>query len=103
MSKHRDRSVSCSACEAVCCRLTVVLAPPDDVPREYVVYERGLAIMARGEDGWCLALDREHRCCGIYDQRPSACRRFVMGGAYCQAERAEYAAGVRRIPIAVLP
>jgi len=23
--------------------------------------------------------------CGIYEMRPSVCRRFVMNGAYCKA------------------
>lgn len=29
--------------------------------------------------------------CGIYETRPEVCRRFVMGGPYCNAVRAEYA------------
>lgn len=98
----RDRRVHCSDCDAVCCRLTVVLSEQDAVPREYVAHERGLEVMAHGEDGWCLALDRERMCCGIYDQRPSACRRFLMGGPYCLAERAAYVAGQRRIPITLI-
>ena len=28
--------------------------------------------------------------CGIYDTRPSVCRRFVMNGPYCRAIREEY-------------
>ena len=86
-----DRTVSCSRCDAVCCRLTVVLLPGDDVPAQFVGHdERGLRVMARGADGWCSALDHERMCCGIYEQRPSICRKFAMGSAYCRDERAKY-------------
>lgn len=46
--------------------------------------------MARGEDGWCVALDGVRMNCGIYETRPSVCRRFVMNGPYCRAVREEY-------------
>jgi Fe-S-cluster containining protein len=46
--------------------------------------------MARGEDGWCVALDPLRMCCSIYDQRPGICRRFEMGGGYCRATRKDY-------------
>ncbi|WP_395683655.1 YkgJ family cysteine cluster protein [Dokdonella sp.] len=85
---HIDRSVSCSNCAAVCCRLTVVLMPDDHVPAELI--ERGVQgvdMLKRGEDGWCVAVDRKHMRCTIYEQRPAACRRFVMGGDYCCAVR----------------
>ena len=85
---HIDRSVSCSACEAICCRLTVVLMPDDHVPAEMVERDpNGVALLKRGEDGWCVAVDREQMRCSIYEQRPAACRRFVMGGNYCCAVR----------------
>jgi len=80
-----DPGVSCSACDAVCCRLTVVVMPEDDVPRHLV--ERtsmGLDVMARDEEGWCVAMDHSRMCCSIYDQRPGICRKFAMGSAYCR-------------------
>ena len=78
----------CQACEAVCCRLTVVLQPEDDIPEHLTRYlPEGQHVMAHAEDGWCVALDREHMNCGIYSIRPDVCRRFVMGGAYCNAIR----------------
>lgn len=81
----------CSACEAVCCRLTVVLQPEDRVPDHLTARSpEGLHVMKRGEDGWCVALNSVHMNCGIYDVRPSVCRRFVMNGPYCKAIRAEY-------------
>jgi Fe-S-cluster containining protein len=86
-----DPSVSCSRCEAVCCRLTVLVMPEDAVPRHLVERDaHGLEVMARGEDGWCVALDPLRMCCSIYDQRPGICRRFEMGGGYCRATRKDY-------------
>jgi Fe-S-cluster containining protein len=100
-----DPAVSCSACDAVCCRLTVLVMPEDDVPRHLV--ERnidGLEVMARDEEGWCAAIDHHHMRCGIYEQRPGICRRFAMGGAYCRDERKSYRELVARgIPLTVLP
>jgi uncharacterized protein len=96
-----DPHVSCSACDAVCCRLTVVVMPEDRVPRHMV--ERtpaGLDVMARDEEGWCVAVDHRHMHCGIYDQRPGICRKFAMGSAYCREERAAYREQVARgIPL----
>jgi Fe-S-cluster containining protein len=88
-----DPTVSCSRCDAVCCRLTVVLMPEDRlrVPVQYVEQTpQGYEQLARGEDGWCLAIDENHMKCTIYENRPSACRRFAMGGPYCRAEREDY-------------
>ena len=86
-----DPKVQCSNCEAVCCRLTVMVMPEDIVPRNLVACdEHGMEVMAQGEDGWCIALDHKTMSCSIYTQRPSACRRFLMGGAPCLSERAEY-------------
>jgi uncharacterized protein len=89
----------CQACDAVCCRLTVTLQPEDNIPEHLTAYlPEGQHVMAHAEDGWCVALDRTHMNCGIYATRPDVCRRFVMGGAYCNAIRTR---GPRSIPIAV--
>lgn len=86
-----DPSVACDRCEAVCCRLTVVVMPDDDVPREFLARDPGgMQVMARGEDGWCAALDRTQMRCGIYERRPDVCRRFTMGGGYCRAVREDF-------------
>ena len=86
-----DTSVSCGRCDAVCCRLTVVVMPEDDVPRHLVERsEQGLEVMAHDEDGWCVAVDPARMCCGIYEQRPAICRKFAMGSAYCRDERDRY-------------
>lgn len=100
-----DPAVSCSRCDAVCCRLTVVLQPEEDVPGRFVGRdERGLRVMLRRSDGWCSALDRERMCCSIYEQRPSICRKFAMGSGYCREERANYVTEMRTkgIPLRVM-
>lgn len=60
----------------------------DEVPAEMVESDRwGGEVMARLEDGWCIALDRETMLCRIYDLRPSVCRNFEVGADDCLAER----------------
>lgn len=102
-----DPAVSCSSCDAVCCRLTVVVMPDDPVPRHLVWRDhRGLDVMARDEDGWCVAVDQARMCCSIYELRPKTCRKFVMGSAYCRSERSAYGhadPGEAAIPITLLP
>lgn len=99
-SPAADGAPLCSRCTAVCCRLTVVLMPHDQVPDEFVHHDpKGPDTMARADDGWCVALDRSTWRCGIYEQRPQVCRDFTMGGPYCRSERANWARGVRRMPV----
>ena len=81
----------CSSCDAVCCRLTVVLQPEDNVPPHLTTHlANGMRVMQRDEEGWCVALNGNRMNCGIYESRPGECRRFVMGGPYCKSVRAEY-------------
>ena len=96
-----DTSVSCGRCDAVCCRLTVVVMPEDDVPRHLVERsEQGLEVMAHDEDGWCVAVDSARMCCSIYETRPAICRKFAMGGPYCREIRADLADRyAREIPL----
>lgn len=84
-----DPRVRCEQCEAVCCRLQVLLMPGDAVPRWLTdVDEYGLEHMAQHDDGWCSALDRDTMRCSIYAARPQLCRDVAAGGASCLAERA---------------
>lgn len=87
-----DPSVRCDTCEAVCCRLTVVLMPEDRVP-SWLEHqdERGLRTLAKDEDGWSVAMDRDNFRCGIYADRPSICRKFAMGSPSCRYEREKWA------------
>jgi Fe-S-cluster containining protein len=60
------------------------------VPDMYIeVDEWGGRKMARLEDGWCSALDRNTMKCLIYDKRPWICRDFKMGSKDCITERAK--------------
>ena len=81
----------CSRCDAVCCRLTVVVQPEDRIPGHLTETRDGLEVMARDEEGWCVALDAARMCCSIYDSRPDVCRRFSMDGPYCRSVRDDYA------------
>lgn len=86
-----DPSVQCTACEAVCCRLTVVLMPEDHVPDWLVAHDdHGLATLAKGEDGWCAAVDPNTSRCTIYEQRPAICRKYAMGSPGCRDERRKW-------------
>ena len=61
----------------------------DDVPLELTEVDRwGGRIMARLDDGWCAALDRDTMLCRVYERRPAVCREFRVGGSECIAERA---------------
>jgi len=58
------------------------------VPERFIEIDRwGGMTMARLEDGWCSALDRDTMTCSIYDNRPWICREFAMGEYECLAER----------------
>lgn len=85
------RKARCSACDAVCCRLTVVLQETDNIPAHLTTrLASGLHVMAHDEEGWCVAMDGARMNCGIYETRPAICRRFVMDGVPCRAVRADY-------------
>jgi Fe-S-cluster containining protein len=61
------------------------------IPEHYMDTDSwGGKVMARLDDGWCAALDRETLMCAIYDRRPSICREFKMGGDECIAERIDH-------------
>jgi len=80
-----ETSIACDRCDAICCRLTVLLMPDDKVPEHYTEHTaEGLHVMARDEDGWCVAVDSKRMCCSIYEQRPAICRKFTMAGPYCR-------------------
>ncbi len=65
--------------------------PDDDPPQHLIVSdEYGLSVLAKADDGWCAALDRETFRCTIYARRPQVCRDFREGGSECRSERAEW-------------
>jgi Fe-S-cluster containining protein len=84
-----DNGVTCASCEACCCRLEVMLISDTGVPANYIeIDEWGGRRMARLDDGWCSALDRNTMICMIYAKRPRICREFEMGEYECISERA---------------
>lgn len=88
---EKRSEVSCSRCDAVCCHLTVVVFADDVVPRHLVTRNaQGVEVMARDEEGWCVAVDAQHMRCSIYEQRPAICRIFTMGGPGCREARKTY-------------
>lgn len=93
----------CARCDAVCCRLTVVVQPVDRIPAHLTAHTAaGLTVMARDAEGWCVAIDAARMCCSIYDTRPDVCRRFTMSGPYCLAVRTDYRDSMSRgIPLAL--
>ncbi|ACQ93018.1 protein of unknown function UPF0153 [Tolumonas auensis DSM 9187] len=86
-----EPKITCANCEACCCRLEVMLITDTGVPEHYIAIDPwGGQVMARLDDGWCAALDRDTLMCTIYDHRPLICREFEMGADECITERKEY-------------
>lgn len=74
-----DPQVTCVSCEACCCRLEAMLFNDTEVPKKFIETDTsGRKNMARLEDGWCAALDRDTMSCTIYRKRPWICREFEM-------------------------
>lgn len=91
LSAPPEQPKTCATCLACCCRLEVMLVTDTGVPDRYIdVDEWGGQVMARLDDGWCAALDRNTMMCKIYEQRPLICREFEMGESECISERKEY-------------
>jgi uncharacterized protein len=89
-----ENRITCSSCEACCCRLEVMLITDTGVPDRYIQTDKwGGMSMARLDDGWCSALDRNSMRCTIYQKRPLVCREYEMGGAECIDERSAFMAG----------
>ena len=99
----REKDVHCNRCDALCCRLTVVLFGEDAIPAHLTERNaQGVTVMARDADGWCVALNSARMNCGIYETRPTICRKFAMAGPYCRDVRAEAARAQHAVPIALV-
>jgi Fe-S-cluster containining protein len=84
-----EPAITCSSCQACCCRLEVMIITDTGVPERHIdVDEWGSETMLRLEDGYCSALNRETFMCSIYENRPWICREFEMGSYECRNERA---------------
>ena len=83
-----EPAITCASCAACCCRLEVMLITATGVPERFIETDAwGGRTMARLDDGWCAALNRDTLMCRIYEQRPLICREFAMGEDECVAER----------------
>ena len=83
-----EPEITCENCQACCCRLEVILISDTGVPEHFIDINSWQGrVMARFDDGWCAALDRHSMLCTIYDNRPSICRDFKMGGHECVTEQ----------------
>lgn len=83
-----DPAVTCTNCQACCCRLEVMIISDTGVPDRFLETDQwGGEVMARLDDGWCSALNRETLMCSIYENRPWICREFEMGSDDCISER----------------
>lgn len=81
-------AIHCNTCRANCCKLEVILMGEDDIPDQFTQVDRwGGHVMARLDDGWCAALNRDTMLCRIYERRPGVCRDYEMGGGDCLIER----------------
>ncbi|MEH6467951.1 MAG: YkgJ family cysteine cluster protein, partial [Porticoccus sp.] len=70
-----EAEVTCKSCDACCCRLEVLLITDTGVPDRFIESDQwGGGRMARLDDGWCAALDRNTMMCTIYENRPLICR-----------------------------
>lgn len=83
-----EAEITCANCEACCCRLEVLLLTDTGVPDRFIEIDKwGGMTMARLDDGWCSALNRNTMMCTIYEKRPLVCREYEMGAADCIVER----------------
>ncbi|MNF02814.1 Flagellin N-methylase [compost metagenome] len=90
-----EPEVTCANCQACCCRLEVMLITDTGVPEQFIDIDAwGGQVMARLDDGWCAALDRETMLCTIYENRAFICREFEMGEYECIDERSAGLPGV---------
>lgn len=83
--------ISCSNCQACCCRLEVILISDTGVPERFITLDQWDGqVMLRLKDGFCAALDRQTYRCRIYENRPWVCREFATASAECITERDAY-------------
>jgi Fe-S-cluster containining protein len=67
-------------CHGVCCKLDFPLSA-EEVEAGELQWDLGRPYLIRHEaDGRCVHQDRETGGCGVYDNRPSPCRRYSCAG-----------------------
>lgn len=65
-----------SVCRAICCKFPFALSK-QDVDEGIIRWEFGRPyLIAHGDDGYCIHLDRENYKCKVRENRPVPCRGF---------------------------
>jgi Fe-S-cluster containining protein len=63
-------------CKAVCCRLQFALSV-EEIESGQMKWELGKPYYNRHhEHGYCHQMNLEKKCCSIYENRPSVCRKY---------------------------
>lgn len=63
-------------CQAVCCKLEFALSP-QEVESGQIKWDLGRPYFIRHEkNGYCTHNDPDKKCCKIYDNRPSVCKKY---------------------------
>lgn len=63
-------------CKAACCKLPFALSA-EDVNEGVIRWDLGSPyLVAHGEDGYCVHMDRCTHQCGVYEKRPIPCRGY---------------------------
>jgi uncharacterized protein len=75
-----DRALDCDrgrrlGCATFCCSLIVRLEPGERDPTMPDAFRKS-CIDKDPDTGVCIHLDEDHRCCGIYADRPRLCQRY---------------------------
>jgi prolipoprotein diacylglyceryltransferase len=81
--KYEDRGgveIDCESrlhlCQAACCKLRFALSR-QDVEEGLLRWDFGRPyLIAQGTDSYCVHLDRERKCCSVYEARPHTCRGY---------------------------
>jgi len=83
-----NNNPTCGDCTGACCRnVSIAVTIDDSVPAEYCISGCGYSSMklVKSSDGQkCICLGPDNKCI-IYENRPSTCQEFEMGGLRCKA------------------
>ena len=76
----QEAKIDCQAClqicKAACCKMPFALSK-QDIDEGIIKWEFGRPYMiAHGEDGYCVHLDRSTYKCSVHENRPVPCRGF---------------------------
>lgn len=93
--KNADDSVTCDACDALCCRYTATQIDTPTAKRDYdfirwYLLHRDVSVFIDHEEDWYLEFStpcemlQANQQCGIYEERPRICRQHGIGASDCE-------------------